>query len=94
MSDKEIIKIIEETLEEKMQKDDKFIKYSFYELKINKNLTDEELDRFLNLIKIKLEKMNYIVMFTGTKYVYKNANRTVQDNELMVAIEKEEYENK
>lgn len=38
------------------------------------------------LILLKLEEKGYNVYFTGSKFVYENANSTVQDNELMIAI--------
>lgn len=86
MKDNEIVQIIEKTLKKKINENNKFIRYSFYELKVVENLTDEEMDRFLELIKIKLEKDGYTVLFTGTKFVYESSNRTVQSNELIIAI--------
>ena len=71
---------------EKIIQDSKIIRYSFYELRVKENLNEEEVNRFLELIKNKLEKMNYRVFFTGAKFEYEEANRTVQENELMIAI--------
>lgn len=86
MKDKEIIDRIEKTLITKMREDDRFIRYSYYELKVTEDLSDEDLDRFLQLIKIKLEKLNYTVLFTGAKFTYQDCCRTVEANELMIAI--------
>lgn len=86
MNDKEILKIIEEVLNEKMQEDENYIRITFYELRVNRNLNEKETDRFLKLIRNKLENMEYNVYFTGARYTYNNANCTVQDNELMIAI--------
>ena len=87
----EIIKsLIETTLEEKMAKNTDFIRYSFYELRVKYNLSEHDTDRFLDLIRTKLQKENYKVYFTGTKFEYKDAKMKVQDNELMIAVK--EYE--
>ena len=82
MKDKEII----ESLKEKISKDSNFIRYTFYELKVKYNLTEKDLDRFLILIRAKLENENYKVYFTDSKFIYQNANRTVQLNEILIAI--------
>lgn len=66
--------------------DENFIRYTFYELKVKNNLNDEEIDRFLRINKDYFENKGYNVYFTGAKFVYKNANMTVQPNELMIAI--------
>ena len=76
-------------LEEKTKKDTNFIIYSFYELRIKKNLSKEETMQFLDYSKIRLINYGYKVFFTGQKYNYKNTNRIVQDNELLVAIKSE-----
>ena len=86
MNEKKLIKIIEKTLEEKINKDDKILRYSFYELRVKENLTENETDRILELIKNKLEKDNYNIYFTGAKFTYDEANRMVQPNELLIAI--------
>lgn len=86
MKDKEIIELIESTLKEKISKDSNFIRYTFYELKVKYNLTEKDLDRFLILIRAKLENENYKVYFTDSKFIYQNANRTVQLNEILIAI--------
>ena len=86
MKDKEIIELIESTLKEKISKDSNFIRYTFYELKVKYNLTEKDLDRFLILIRAKLENENYKVYFTDSKFIYQNANRTVQLNKILIAI--------
>ena len=50
MNDQSIINLIEITLEEKMNENDEFIKYTFYELRVKFNLSEQETDRFLELI--------------------------------------------
>ena len=63
-----------------------FVRYTFYELRIKNNLTDDEVDRFLRISREYFENRDYKVYFTNAKYVYKNANIMVQPNELMIAV--------
>lgn len=63
-----------------------FVRYTFYELRIKNNLTDDEVDRFLRISREYFENRDYKVYFTNAKYVYKNANMIVQPNELMIAV--------
>ena len=86
MNDKEIINLIETTLTEKICQDINYIRYTFYELKVKYNLSEKDLDRFLILIRTKLENEQYNVYFTDAKFVYENANRKVQPNEILIAI--------
>ena len=86
LSDKEIIQIIENTLIDKKKESPNYIRYTFYELRVKYNLSEEDADRFLFLIRIKLENEGYNVYFTGAKFEYNNARMIVQDNELMIAI--------
>lgn len=86
MNDKDIVNIIEITLKEKMNKDDNYIRYTFYELRVKYNLSDQDTNRFLELIRTKLQNENYKVYFTGARFEYKNATMMVQDNELMIAV--------
>lgn len=86
MEDKIIKSLIETTLEEKMAKNTDFIRYSFYELRVKYNLSEQDTDRFLELIRTKLQNENYKVYFTGIRFEYKDAKMKVQDNELMIAV--------
>ena len=86
MEDKIIIKLIENTLKDKINSNPNYIRYTFYELRVKYNLSEEDADRFLFLIRIKLENEGYNVYFTRAKFEYNNARMIVQDNELMIAI--------
>ncbi len=70
----------------KEQENSEFIRYSYYELKIKSNLSDEEIDRFLKVNKDYFENHNYKVYFTGARYEYRGAFQNVQANELMIAF--------
>ena len=85
-SDKMTTQYVEEYLNYKISQNANEIIYTFYELRVKNNLSEEEIDEFLRLNKIRLENLGYKVYFTGAKFVYRNANRTVQSNEYMIAI--------
>lgn len=86
LDDKAIINLIELTLKEKFNKNPNFIKYSFYEIRVKYNLSEQETDRFLQLISTKLQNKGYNVYFTGAEFVYNNTNMIVKPNELLIAI--------
>ena len=86
MNDQSIINLIEITLEEKMNENDDFLKYTFYELRVKYNLSEQETYRFLELIRMKLLNENYQVYFTDAKFEYKEQKITVGNNELIVAV--------
>ncbi len=86
MNDSEIIKIIEETLLPKINENPNFIRYTYYEIRVKYNLSKEDSYRFLQLIKIKLQNIDYTVHFTGSRFVYNGIEKIVETNELMVAI--------
>lgn len=76
-------------IKEKIVKQDDFLKFSFYELRVKENLSNDETDDFLEMAKWKLEDLGYDVYFSGAKYTYKNNRYTVGDNELLIAIKSE-----
>ena len=73
-------------IENKINKDSNMLVFTFYEIRIKLNLSEQETDKFLKLTRTKLENLGYKVYFTGAKYIYKNENKVVEDNQLMVAI--------
>ena len=80
------IKDVAECLDEKIEKDDNFIVFTFYELRVKRNLSKEDTTKFLEYSKIRLKNNGYKVYYTGQKYEYQNDVKTVLDNQLMVAI--------
>lgn len=84
------IQFVEDYIQDKINKNENEIIYTFYELRVKNNLSEEEVDEFLRLNKIRLENLGYKVFFIGAKFVYQNANRTVQPNQFMVAIKEDE----
>lgn len=88
MTEKQIIELIENTLQEKIKKDENFIKYSFYEVNVKYHLSKNDIYTFLHFLKIKLNNNNYKVYFEGQKYNYKNKEFVVGKNETIIAIKK------
>lgn len=80
---------VEEYLNYKMSQNENEIIYTFYELRVKNNLSEDEIDEFLRLNKIRLENLGYKVYFTGAKFIFQNANRTVQANEYMIAVKEQ-----
>ena len=85
MNEKQIQRFIQKFIEEKMKLDSNYIRCTFYEIRVKNNFTEEDTLEFLKLIRNYLENNNFNVYFTGAKFVYKEANRTVQPNELFIA---------
>ena len=83
------IREVAEYLDEKIEKDNNFIKCTFYELRIKKNLSKEDTNQFLEYSKNRLKNNGYRVYYTGQRYVYQDTERIVEDNELLVAIKVE-----
>ena len=88
MTKKEIIELIETTLNEKMKKNEDYIRYSFFEVNVKYKLSEEDKKIFLELLKIKLENNNYNIYMEGQKFKYNDAEITVQSNEELIAIKK------
>ena len=83
------IEFVVNYISNKLKENKNYIRYTFYELRVKNNLSEEEVDEFLKINKSYLEDKGYNVYFTGAKFVYENANRTVQPNELMIAIKED-----
>ena len=83
-TDEEIMEYI--SWKESTSQDINFIRFTFYELRVKNNLSEEDLEVFLKINKDYFENKGYNVYFTGAKFTYENANRMVQPNELMIAI--------
>lgn len=81
---------INDYLDEKIKENEECIVCTFYDLRVKHNVVESDVDKFLELAKIKLEKLDYQVYFAGTEFTYKFARKTVQDNEYMIAIKNAE----
>lgn len=77
-------------LDNKMAKNENFIRFTFYELRVKNNLSEEETDEFLRLCMTYLENKNYEVYVGNTRYCYNNATQNVQPNELLIAFKNDD----
>ncbi len=73
-------------ISKKEQENESYIRYTFYELRVKNNLSEDDIDAFLKINKDYFENQGYNVYFTSAKYIYQNKKMVVQDNELMIAI--------
>lgn len=80
---------IEEYLMSKIAQNEKIIRCTFYEIRVKLDISESDETDFLKFARIRLENLGYRVYFTGAKFVYENANRMVQSNELIIAIKEE-----
>ena len=63
-----------------------FIRYTFFELKVRHNLSEEEVDGVLRISRDYFQNKGYEVYFTGAKFTYRNTEMVVEPNELMIAV--------
>lgn len=89
MTEKELKKFIINLIETKENENEEYIRYSYYELKVKYNLTEEEIDEVLRVSRNYFENKGYKVYFTNAEFEYKNAKRKVETNEYMVAFKEE-----
>ncbi len=87
------LKEIGDNIDKKISKNSEFIKYSFYELRILLNLSEEEMYSFISLANTRLKNLGYNTYRTGQKYFYNYKEQIVKDNELLVAIKNKEVQN-
>lgn len=76
-------------IDKKLNENENYIRYTFYELRVKNNLSEEEVNQFLKINRDYFENKGYKVYFTNARFIYKDANRTVQPNELMIAIKED-----
>ena len=80
------IQFVTEYLDNKIEENENYIECSVYDLRVKQNLSEQDVDIFLQYAKTRLENSDYQVYFTGAKYSYKGKQRIVKSNNYMVAI--------
>ena len=80
------MQFVTEYIDKKVEENDKFIRYTFYELRVKNNLSEEDIEEFLDINKDYFENKGYKVYFTGDAYNYNNEEKKVEQNELLIAI--------
>lgn len=86
LKNEELFEYIKNYIADKIEKNSDEVRYSYFELKVKMNMDESDIDKFLKYSRNILEDLDYKVYFTGAKFEYKNAKRTVEDNELMIAV--------
>lgn len=86
MKNEELYEFVRKYIVNKIEKNNDEVRYSYFELKVKMDMDERDIDRFLKCSRIILEEHNYRVYFTGAKFEFKNAKRTVEDNEFMIAV--------
>ncbi len=86
LTEKELMCLIDKLVEEKLEIDDKFLRFTFYEVMVKNKVSNQQEDEFLNLAKNKLNNMRYTVYFQEQQFIYNEARMRVQPNELLIAI--------
>ncbi len=82
------LEFIDNYLNSKLAENKEIIRFSFYEVRMKLNLSEEDSIIFLQLIAQKLMNTGYLVYKTGETYTYKGKTQEILDNELLVAIKK------
>lgn len=80
--------LVDDYIEKKMNENYRFIECSFYDLKVKLDLTEDEVQEFLEIAKNDLESDGYEVYFTGARYKYNSKENIVETNNLMIAIKR------
>ncbi len=83
------LEFVDNYLNAKLAQNREIIKFSFYEIRMKLNLSEEDSITFLSLISQKLMNTGYLVYKTGEEYTYNGKKVKIQENELLVAVLKE-----
>ena len=86
MTEEQLKAFIINLIEQKELEDKNFIRYSFFELKVENGLTEEEIDEVLRVSRDYFENKDYKVYFTNAEFEYKNKRRKVESNEFLIAF--------
>ena len=62
------LQFVDNYINKKLEENENYIRYTFYELRIKNNLSEEEVDKFLALNKTYLEKKGFNIYFTGARF--------------------------
>ena len=81
---------ISDYINNKIAENENFIRFTFYELRIKHNLSEEDTEEFLKLCMTYLENKDYEVYIGNSRYSYKNTNQNVQPNELLIAFKNDD----
>ena len=85
------LEFIDKYIDKKLEENDEYIVFTFYELRVKSDLSKEDTFLFLHLVTQKLLNLGYSIYMTEEKYNYKGEEKIVTDNQLLVAIKENNY---
>lgn len=86
LTEKELMCLIDKLVEEKIENDENFLRFTFYEVMVKGKVLNNQENDFLILAKNKLNNMRYTVYFQDEQFMYNEAKMRVQPNELLIAV--------
>ena len=84
--DMKLKEVIDDLVSEKIANDENFIRITYYEAIVKKNVDKDKEQRFAELASIKLDNMGYNVYLKDEEFFYKSTHMKVQSNEILIAI--------
>ena len=73
-------------LNTKIENNEQFIEFSFYELRIKCSLSKKDSELFIKLARNKLENSGYRTYLSGDFYIFNDKKYIVRENQLLVAV--------
>lgn len=86
LTEKELMYIIDKLVERKIEENEDFLRFTFYEVMIKEKVPNSQENEFNMLAKNKLNNMRYIVYLQDQEFIYNEAKMRVQPNELLIAV--------
>ncbi len=80
------MQFVSDLIDKKIDENPNLIKFTFYELRVKENLSEDDTNTFLTLAARRLENNRYLIYKTGDTYILNGKNKKVEINELLVAI--------
>ncbi len=77
-------------LDNKIKLDEKYVRCSYFDLRVKNNLTQDEINEFYKMGKKYLEKNDYKVYSINEQYYFNGKMQIVQSNEIMIGIKNNE----
>ena len=86
LTEKELMYIIDKLVERKIEENEDFLRFTFYEVIVKEKVPNRKKKEFNMLAKNKLNNMRYIVYLQDQEFIYNEAKMRVQPNELLIAV--------
>ncbi len=77
---------ITEYIDYKIKENAELIILTYYELRVKLDLSNEQMQEFLELARIRLRNNNYKTYDIGESYTYNGLKKVVAENEMLVAM--------